>query len=99
MMSEEILKLAVIDGRPSIRGECDLSNAPEIAAWLDTFDGAPVDLDLSGVTFLDSSALHVLLNARGRNPGVRIGAASAIVLRLLEVTGTTEYLMEDGTHE
>ena len=98
-MSEDILQLAVIEGRPSILGECDLSNAPEIAAWLETFDGAPLDLDLSGVTFLDSSGLHVLLKARQRNPGVRIGTASPIVLRLLEVTGTTKFLMAgDDAH-
>ncbi|HUP71962.1 MAG TPA: STAS domain-containing protein [Acidimicrobiales bacterium] len=97
-MSEQIVELAVIEGRPSIRGECDLSNSPELAAWLDTFDGAPIELDLSGVTFLDSSALHVLITARQRNPRMRVGAASAIVLRLFEVTGTTDYLMA-GTED
>ena len=96
-MSDDILELVVIEGRPSIRGECDLSNAPELETWLATFDGDPVDLDLSGVTFLDSSALHVLLKARRHNPGVRIGTASPIVLRLLEVTGTKDFLMENGT--
>jgi anti-anti-sigma factor len=92
-MNEPIVELSVIEGRPSILGECDLSNASSVASWLDTFDGAPIDLDLSGVTFLDSSALHVLIMARRRNPRMRIGAASAIVLRLFEVTGTTDYLM------
>ena len=92
-MSKQIVELSVIEGRPKIVGECDLSNAPDVAAWLETFDGAPIDLDLTGVTFLDSSALHVLVTARRRNPGLRIGSASAIVLRLLEVTGTTDYLM------
>ena len=92
-MTEQIVTLTVFEGRPSICGECDLSNAPQVASWLESFDGAPIDLDLSGVTFLDSSALHVLMKARQRNPTMRIGAASPIVLRLLEVTGTTNYLM------
>jgi anti-anti-sigma factor len=92
-MDPQVVELAIVEGRPSIRGECDLSNATELASWLDTFDGQPFELDLSGVTFLDSSVLHVLLNARRRNPGMRIVTVSAVVLRLLEMTGTTGYLM------
>jgi anti-anti-sigma factor len=92
-MDEQAVELLIVDGRPSIRGECDLSNATQIASWLDIFDGEPVELDLSGVTFLDSSALHALLNIRRRNPAMRITSASEIVLRLLELTGTKEYLM------
>jgi len=92
-MDQQVVELAVVEGRPSIRGECDLSNATQVASWLDTFDGQPFELDLSGVTFLDSSALHVLLSARRRNPGMRIVTVSAVVSRLLDLTGTASYLM------
>ena len=92
-MNDQAVELLIVDGRPSIRGECDLSNATQIASWLDTFDDEPVELDLSGVTFLDSSALHVLLSMRRRNPAMRIASASGIVLRLFELTGTKDYLM------
>ena len=92
-MNEQAVELLIVEGRPSIRGECDLANATQVASWLDTFDGGPVELDLSGVTFLDSSGLHVLLNLRRRNPAMRVTAASRIVLRVLEVTGTKDYLM------
>ncbi|MEO8692448.1 MAG: STAS domain-containing protein [Acidimicrobiales bacterium] len=99
-MHPQVVELEIVEGRPSIRGECDLSNAAQVASWLRTFDGEPFELDLSGVTFLDSSALHVLLSERRRNPGMRIVAASTVVLRILDLTGTTEYLMAaTGSHE
>jgi anti-anti-sigma factor len=46
-------------------------------------------LDLSGVDFIDSSGLSVLLGAVDRHPGrIRLGPASRRVDRLLEVSGT-----------
>jgi anti-sigma B factor antagonist len=46
-------------------------------------------LDLSGVTFCDSSGLRALLSAPGRRP-VRLRGLSPALRRLLELTGTTE---------
>jgi anti-anti-sigma regulatory factor len=55
--------------RPTIAGECDLLSASEIeAAWLATLDHQPLEVDLSEVTFCDSSALRAFLNLRRRNP-------------------------------
>ena len=48
---------------PAIRGECHLANAVAIEEWLAIFDVEPLDIDLSGVTFFDSAALGVVLNA------------------------------------
>ena len=99
-MDQHVVELDIVEGRPTIRGEWDLSNASEVAIWLGTFDGEPIELDLSGVTFLDSSALNVLLSVRRHNPTMRIVTPSPIVSRLLELTGTTDYLMsaQDGHH-
>src|SRR5437016_4084244 len=85
--------LTIIDGRPTIRGDCDIAAAREIEAWLATFDGAPLEVDLSGVTFFDSSALRTFLHVVRRNPHVRIVNPSTAVLKVLEVTGTVEYLV------
>ncbi|HEX4867148.1 MAG TPA: STAS domain-containing protein [Acidimicrobiales bacterium] len=76
-----------------VAGELDLASAPELSSVLAEPAGAstlPVVLDLSGVTFIDSSALRALLLA-GRqlaNAGrkLQIGPRSDVVSRVLEVT-------------
>ena len=92
-----LVVLSVRDGRPAIRGECEMSNAPAIEAWLAGFDGGPLDVDLSGVSFFDSAALRAVLNARRSNQHFRIVNPSHKVLRVLEITGTVEYLVDVGT--
>src|SRR3546814_16905205 len=49
-----------------VRGELDMSTAPELsAALVKAGEGGsgPIKLDLSGVTFLDSSAIGALISA------------------------------------
>jgi stage II sporulation protein AA (anti-sigma F factor antagonist) len=89
-MTEPIVELVIVDGRPAIRGECDLANAERIEGWLASFDGHPLEVDLSGVTFFDAAALHALLNARRRNPHTRFVRPSKAVMRVLELTGTVD---------
>lgn len=60
---------APLAGAPgvAVRGEVDLATAPELGAALDAAlaDGAGVFVvDLSDVSFLDSSAVNVLLRTR-----------------------------------
>jgi anti-anti-sigma factor len=93
-MSTPAVELLVVDGRPTIRGDCDLAAAAAIEAFLDSFDHAPVDVDLSGVTFLDSSGLRALLNARRRNAGLRVVDPSESVTRVLDITNTRGYLVD-----
>ena len=94
MRLQHDFQLVIIDGRPAIRGDCDFASVRDIEGWLATFDGRPLEVDLSGVTFFDSSALRAVLNARGRNPHVRVVKPSKAVVRALEITGTTNYLVE-----
>jgi anti-anti-sigma factor len=79
----------------AVRGELDMSAAPDLAeAIAGARNGAAtLVLDLSGVTFLDSSAIGTLvasgrdmLDAGGR---LQIGPRSDIVSRVLEITGLT----------
>ena len=79
-------------GQPVLRGELDLLTVPTLEAVLAALDGYN-EVDLSGVTFFDSSALRTFLNARRRNDALRIVNPSAAVLRVLEVTETVDYLM------
>jgi anti-sigma B factor antagonist len=91
-----------LDGRISIEplprgwavaGELDASTAPSLDAAFAELPAATsqVDVDLDGVTFIDSSGLRVLiaLNDRVTAEGGRVVVSSASnpVRRLLEITG------------
>ena len=89
--------LSVVGGRPTIRGECDLTNAAEIESWLDTFGGTAIDVDLSGVTFFGVAALRTLLAAARRNPNMRIVEPSPAVERVLDLTGVRDFLVHGTT--
>ncbi|HUP76621.1 MAG TPA: STAS domain-containing protein [Acidimicrobiales bacterium] len=84
----------IIDGRPAVRGECDMSNASKIEQWLAGFSGDPLEVDMSEVTFFDASALRAILNARRHNPNLHIVQPSNCVLRVLELTGTIDCLAD-----
>ena len=88
-----VVELSIVDGRPTIRGECDLSTTGEIEAWLNTFTDGPVEIDLAGVTFFDSTALRTLLMCRRRNPHMRVINPSKTVLKVFEITGAGDYLV------
>ncbi len=79
-----------------VRGELDLSTSPELAAALAS-DGAKAStvlLDLSAVTFLDSSAIGMLVASgtelASAGQRLQIGPRSVIVHRVLEITGLSE---------
>ncbi|MFG1808100.1 STAS domain-containing protein [Streptomyces sp. NPDC049040] len=83
-------------GEPSVvtvAGESDLDNIEPFAAALDAAlaHHPHLVLDLSGVTFADSTFLSALFNARNKavdNAGsVRLLAVSSTVQRLLDLTG------------
>jgi anti-anti-sigma factor len=87
-----MLELGTDDGRPALRGDLDLLVAPALEVVLEQLDGK-FEIDLSAVSFFDSSALRTFLNARRRNPSLRIVNPSGVVVRTLEVTGTFDYLV------
>ncbi|MCU1401207.1 MAG: anti-sigma factor antagonist [Acidimicrobiales bacterium] len=72
-------------GRIVVVGDIDLASAeafrPVLLASRD-----PIELDLTGVQFMDSSGVKVLLQARRVRP-VRIAVASPSVNRVLELLG------------
>ena len=80
--------------RVTLGGELDLATAPELAqALTEAPDGtAVVILDLSELTFMDSTGLHVILSARARlaAAGCRLVLVpgSRHVQRIFEITGT-----------
>jgi anti-sigma B factor antagonist len=88
----------------TVAGEIDASTAPafdEAMSDLPTGDG-PIVLDLSGVSFIDSSGLRVLISLAGRasdeGRSVALRDPSPTVARLLEITGLAE-MFGSGTDE
>jgi anti-anti-sigma factor len=87
------LEFAIVDGQPRIRGEIDLLSLHELESWLETLGERHHTVDLSDVTFFDSSALRMFLTVRRRSPNFRIVRPSKAVMRVLEITGTDDYLV------
>lgn len=69
-----------------LTGELDLSNVSGLRAKLEAIDG-PAVVDLSEVTYLDSTALNELALLRRRVGTVALVVASANVRRTLEIVG------------
>jgi anti-anti-sigma factor len=87
------LDLTFDDGQPTIRGEIDLLSVPELESWLEQVLEDHDTVDLNGVTFFDSSALRSFLTVRRRKPSFRVVNPSKAVTRVLEITGTVDYLV------
>ena len=87
-----MIQVGTTNGRPAVRGDLDLLSIPALETWLDGLSDL-TELDLSDVTFFDSSALRTFLNYRRRNVDMRIVNPSQAVLRVLEMTGTLDYLL------
>ena len=87
----------------SLAGELDLYNAEEVRrALLDTLADEPelLVVDLAEVTFIDSTALGVLIEARSRmadRGGFRLAAPGLEVRRALEVSGLDRHFRVHDT--
>ena len=86
--------VAVID----VDGDFDMAAVGDVdAALQDALQaGAPVVVDLADVTFIDSTAMRAMIEARRRSrelhvPLVCVCPDRAAVWRLLELTGTTGF--------
>ncbi len=92
---------ALVDGavRVSLRGELDLSCARQMEEYFAAIDEqapARVVVDLSGLAFIDSSGLRMLLlaDARAREHGYELVllAGPEPVQRVFEMTGALDVL-------
>ena len=101
-----LLDLQVTDGAIAtihLSGELDPATAPKLDEEIDRLlSKGPVErlvLDLSGLTFLDSSGLRVFVTAReslsARGGELALRDPSANTLRLLDVTGLGEIIAVD----
>ncbi len=98
---EPVLTVEVVQGgstpRLAVVGDLDLDGAQVLSQAVEQLDGpAPVELDLSGVEFLDSSGLRSLLIHRDDH-GATIVHPSQAVIRTCELASVTFLLDDAGT--
>ena len=92
--SVQVLTVAPDASRVVVAGEIDMATGPEVREALtrQMAEGRDVVLDLTGVTFLDSSGLAILVEAinAAETTAWNLGVVSDLPLpvrRLLELTG------------
>ncbi|MEV7085168.1 STAS domain-containing protein [Streptomyces sp. NPDC093085] len=87
----------------TVGGDLDLETIAPLAAAVTeaaATGAGPVVVDLSGVTFADSTTVNVLLRARGSlGPRLRLARPSAFVRRLFDVIGLEQALPVYATVE
>jgi len=87
----------------SVRGEIDVATSPQLRNDLNTLvarGARHITLDFSGVSFVDSSGLGVLVGAYKRlredqDGSVRIVGAQPSVRKVFEITGLEAALLQD----
>ncbi|MEW1845901.1 STAS domain-containing protein [Nonomuraea angiospora] len=87
-----------------VAGEVDAATAPQLTAYIEREHadaGLALVLDLSGVSFMDSSGLHLLVEQHNRQTehgsGLHLAAPHQRVRRLLEITGVGQVLHTHST--
>jgi len=79
-----------------LSGELDLSNVGTLRAKLEPVVAArprPVVFDLHNLEFMDSSGIALLLQIAAKARSVRVRQPSALVRRMIEVTGLSDVLV------
>jgi anti-sigma B factor antagonist len=80
----------------TLKGELDMATAEGLAAWLVTVSGSAVVVDLSNLTFMDSSGISALVMARNRmiqdGNDLILTRPQPMVQRALEVVGLAGWL-------
>jgi anti-sigma B factor antagonist len=72
----------------TIVGELDMAHAPAVGDLLDELAGSgnPVVVDLTALSFIDSSGIHALLRQRPQEATLELVCPAGNVRRVLEVT-------------
>jgi anti-sigma B factor antagonist len=82
-----------------ISGELDIVSVGHLTGKIDDLLARPptrLDLDLSGLAFMDSSGLALLLGLANRLGPLRVFGANLLIRRVIEVTGLTGILQLQG---
>jgi anti-sigma B factor antagonist len=79
-----------------VAGELDLAACSQLREWLSRLAGGAVVVDLSEVSFIDSSALGVLVAAHNKNGALRLRGLQRGPMRVLQITGLDQLFALDG---
>ena len=98
-MIEPIFSLTVRDvgnvHLVSFQGELDLSSAAGLFEWLVETAGSVVVIDLSELTFMDSSGISVIVRAKNElGDGVVLARPQPNVRKVFEITGLGDWFTE-----
>jgi anti-anti-sigma factor len=87
-------------GAVTVRGELDAYSAPVLEAALSEHTGQDLRLDLSGVSFIDSTGIRVVVTTDNRlredDHRLVVVDPSPSVLRLLQLTSLDERFLVEG---
>ena len=86
----------------TIEGEIDLSNCDDLERSIRRACASDEDelvLDLSGVSFIDSSGLRALYRGSGNGTGVRLRNPPPLVRRLLEIAMPNSFVIDEVDDE
>lgn len=90
------LTITPTDGGFAVTGEIDAHTAPAISAAVSERGSGSLEIDLSGVDFVDSSGLRALIEAHQQieagGGSLTLARPSAVVKRLFDISGVGEYL-------
>jgi len=79
----------------TVSGELDISNAASLEATVASITAEHPDrliFDVSGLRFMDSAGIAVLIGAAGKVNAVQLRDPSPIVRRVIELTGLSSVL-------
>jgi anti-sigma B factor antagonist len=100
-MSGDFFSLEIVSNNDdrsvvALRGELDVANSEQVQAELVAAEGSVVVVDLSELSFIDSSGLTALVHAHdeitGHGRGFELRGASGSVQRVFEITGLSKLL-------
>jgi anti-sigma B factor antagonist len=75
-----------------LRGELDLTTAYKLADGLSGLEGSAVVVDLSGLTFIDSSGISVLVREYNRRGELVLTRPQRNVARVLRIAGLADWV-------
>ncbi len=99
-MSSDVFSLEIVTNGGvcvvALRGELDVANSERVQRELIAANGSVVVVDLSELTFIDSSGLTALVHAHdqitGSGRAFELRGASGSVQRVFEITGLSKLL-------
>jgi anti-anti-sigma factor len=75
-----------------LRGELDFATAYKLADGLSGFEGSAIVVDLSGLTFIDSSGISVLVREYNRRGELVLTRPHRNVARVLRIAGLADWV-------